>query len=174
MVSALKGGRWTRQATVLAALVAFAVPACSSDTDKDGVPVVDLEGKIVNNQRMLTVKGKQMGQIEFLQTFCMAKHNNETCARVRRIARLDSISGPKRELPAGLVPGKSNAEPSPTPVAKGASSSGHVKMTAQERASAIEFLNTHCVVKTPRYAEDCVRTRRRLSTDSLYGTPPRF
>jgi len=172
MISASRGVLLMRHLTATA-LLSAALTACSSDTDKDGVPVVDLEGTIVNGQRMMTVKGKQMGQVEFMQTYCMAKENNETCARAHMIMSLDSIGGPMKELPKGLVPNKAKAGTNPTAAPIPASTAGRA-LTEQERQSGKEFLLASCLVETPRNAEDCERTRSRLSSDSLNLPPPRF
>ena len=172
MNSALDGVRPAFRVVATVVALACTMSACSSDTDKDGVPVVDLEGTIVDRQRMLTVKGKQMSMSEFRQTYCMAKRDNETCARAGRIASLDVISGSMKDLPKGLVPGKRKG-PAPTPL-PAAPSSGGEPLTQEQRESAQEFLYANCVVETPRYVEDCERTRRRLSDESTTGRPKRF
>ena len=87
--------------------------------DKDGVPKVDLHGTIVNVEapngkdrserwlppaqiRIIDVGGNKMQMSQFLQTYCQAKIGNETCARASKIAQLDVVSGPRKELPPGL------------------------------------------------------------------------
>jgi len=91
-----------------------------SSVDKDGVPKVDVHGTIVAttdakaiesakewglpipSKRILSVKGKEMPIMEFILTYCQGKDSNETCARAKTIARIDSTSGPRAELPKGL------------------------------------------------------------------------
>lgn len=88
--------------------------------DKDGVPKVDLRGSIiastdekalafakewglpVPSTRMISVHGKQMSLQAFLLTYCQGKVGNDTCERGLKIARIDSSSGPRKELPEGL------------------------------------------------------------------------
>ncbi|WP_155646209.1 hypothetical protein [Burkholderia diffusa] len=101
--------------TLLAAasLVSLFLAGCG-----DSVPKVDIHGKIVvtkpagvsngfrypeQRARMIQLPdGKQMPLSEFLLTYCQGKDSNETCARGAKIARLDSVSGPRDQLPAGL------------------------------------------------------------------------
>jgi len=86
----------------------------------DGVPKVDIHGKIVTSNdpkaiefvkqwgghlpatRMIDVNGKQMPLDEFLRTYCMGKITNETCVRGTKISSIDSLSGPREDLPPGL------------------------------------------------------------------------
>lgn len=87
--------------------------------DKDGVPKVDLHGTIITvempnekarreyglppvQRRMIDVDGNKMPLTQFMLTYCQGKIGNETCARASTIAGLDSASGPKKVLPAGL------------------------------------------------------------------------
>lgn len=104
----------------LSAVLVAALAACTSDTDKDGVPIVDIHGTIVAttdakviahakewgipipSKRMIDVKGKQMTLREFLLTYCQGKYQNDTCARGSKISRIDSGGGPEKVLPKGL------------------------------------------------------------------------
>ena len=52
----------------------------------DGVPKVD-------NPHAIMVDGKKMTQAAFLQTYCTAKGNNETCLRVVQAMRSDATKG---------------------------------------------------------------------------------
>lgn len=88
-------------------------------TQNDGVPKVDIHGKIVEIEpagikngfhfpavriRMIDVNGKPMPLSEFLNTYCVGevKEKNSICDRGQRIERVDRSSGPKEKLPAGL------------------------------------------------------------------------
>jgi hypothetical protein len=51
---------------------------------------------------MIDVKGKQMALQEFLLTYRQGKYQNDTCARGIAISRIDSSSGPTKDLPKGL------------------------------------------------------------------------
>ena len=101
---------------IFALSATFFVVAC---TQNDGVPKVDIRGKIVEVEpagikngfhfpavriRMIDVNGKLMPLSEFLQTYCVgeAKEKNPICDRGQRIEAVDMSSGPKKELPAGL------------------------------------------------------------------------
>ena len=101
--------------TVTSALAVAATPA-----DKDGVPIVDLHGAIVQtsdakiiaaakryglrvpSQRMIALGDRQMPLDEFLRTYCIGKFQNATCARGVAIVRIDSSKGPQANLPKGL------------------------------------------------------------------------
>lgn len=102
---------------LLIPLVLIPITSYGSERDKDGVPIVDLHGKIVtikpatvthgihfpeHKERFINVDGKQMSIREFLLTYCMGKDQNETCSRAQMIGSLDGISGPKEDLPKGL------------------------------------------------------------------------
>lgn len=107
--------------SILSALLffSFAFDAAAA-FDKDGVPEVDLHGVIVTStdpkalkfakdygvsvpaRRLVTVNGKQMPISEFLQTYCNGKLQNATCIRGSKIVSIDSTSGPRKTLPAGL------------------------------------------------------------------------
>lgn len=88
-------------------------------TDSNNVPKVDIHGTIVvlkpagyangfhypeSRVRMIDVNGKQMPLSEFLRTYCIGegKEKNEICERGQRIEMIDSSSGPRKDLPAGL------------------------------------------------------------------------
>ena len=101
-----------------------------SDTDKDGVPKVDLHGHVIvkkeaevtvkvnasdptvyRNQeyRVVTVKGKDMSLSAFINTYCLGKETtNETCVRAAKINDFDaenrftSLNGKLAPLPSGL------------------------------------------------------------------------
>lgn len=88
--------------------------------DNDGVPKVDIHGTIVESSnpkalqfakeygmpvpstRMISVDGKQLPLQEFMLTYCQTKPANETCSRGHKIRSIDSTSGPRKNLPAGL------------------------------------------------------------------------
>lgn len=94
----------------------------NSDSDKDGVPKVDLHGHAIvkrekmvsvgapvyqdREYRMVTVKGKDMSLEEFINTYCLGKEmTNETCVRAGRIKEFDRFGSPDgklQPLPAGL------------------------------------------------------------------------
>lgn len=97
-------------------LALFSLAACAKD---DGVPKVDIHGKIVEveaagikngfhfpavKKRMIDVNGKQMPLSEFLKTYCKgeAQEKNATCDQGQRIEAVDMSAGPKKDLPAGL------------------------------------------------------------------------
>ena len=52
----------------------------------DGVPKVD-------NPHAIMVDGKKMTPAAFLQTYCTAKGNNETCLKVVQAMRSDATKG---------------------------------------------------------------------------------
>jgi hypothetical protein len=95
-----------------ASALAFAAPSI----DKDGVPVVDLHGTIVEvmaaktkpfhvpavRKRMVKVGDQQMPLREFLATYCQGKYQNATCVRGSKINSIDGSSGPQATLPKGL------------------------------------------------------------------------
>lgn len=106
---------------LLAALAAMAVPslgiAADTPRDSDGVPQVNLHGRIVETQpasvvsgikleaqrqRLVAVDGKEMPLLEFIKTYCQGKRSNATCGRALAIRRIDNISGPTEGLPKGL------------------------------------------------------------------------
>lgn len=104
---------WFALALTTLSTSAFAAP----QLDKDGVPVVDIHGTIVEvraatvkngwhlpaeRQRRIKVGDREMRLHEFLLTYCQGKIQNETCARGSAIDRIDSSSGPKATLPKGL------------------------------------------------------------------------
>ena len=47
----------------------------------------------VDNPHAIMVDGKKMTQAAFLQTYCTAKGNNETCLRVVQAMRSDATKG---------------------------------------------------------------------------------
>lgn len=106
---------------LLLLLSAMAVPshgfAADTPRDSDGVPQVNLHGRIVETQpasvvsgmkldaqrqRRVAVDGKEMPLLEFIQTYCQGKRSNATCGRALAIRRIDNISGPTEVLPKGL------------------------------------------------------------------------
>ena len=91
--------------------------ASNTQRDSDGVPKVDIHGKVVIifseslkngfhlpevRVRMISVDNKEMLLNEFLLTFCSGKSVNETCDKAGKIQSIDSISGPTEQLPQGL------------------------------------------------------------------------
>jgi len=91
--------------------------------DKDGVPKIDVHGRAVvervqaitigksnvyedREKRVVTVRGKDMGLPEFINTYCPGKEmTNPTCSRAIQIAHVDrsgSTDGKLRKLPPGL------------------------------------------------------------------------
>ncbi|WP_425952989.1 hypothetical protein [Ralstonia pseudosolanacearum] len=104
----------TLKALILAAPMAL-LPLVASAND---VPKVDIHGTIVvtkpasqrggfdfpaERTRMIKLPdGKQMPLGQFLETYCQGKYTDETCARGSRIYRIDSSTGPRDQLPAGL------------------------------------------------------------------------
>lgn len=104
----------------LAALLAITSLTNASDMDSDGVPVVNIHGKIelskdekaiesskkwggvLPRTRVIDVDGRWIPLAEFLYTYCQGKSQNKTCSRGVAIKRIDSISGPKEVLPKGL------------------------------------------------------------------------
>ena len=98
---------------ITASTLALASPAM----DKEGVPVVDLHGTIVevtpakvkdgwrvpaSRERRIKVGDRQMPLQEFLLTYCQGKYQNATCVRGSKIQSIDNVSGPKAMLPKGL------------------------------------------------------------------------
>ena len=97
-----------------------AQPLLAANLDKDGVPIVNIHGKIevtsdpkaiasakewgfpTQRTRMIEVNGKAIPLREFLLTYCQGKPYNSTCSRGVTISRIDSLSGPRDELPKGL------------------------------------------------------------------------
>lgn len=74
----------TMQMKYLATVILISVGALAGCSD--GVPKVD-------NPHAIMVDGKKMTQAAFLQTYCTAKGNNETCLRVVRAMRSDATKG---------------------------------------------------------------------------------
>ncbi|MDD5395555.1 MAG: hypothetical protein PHE17_21235 [Thiothrix sp.] len=106
--------------SVVLLLLTIGSPAFAENVDKDGVPNVDIHGKIIitTNEkaiayskewglpiprtRMINVNGKQIPLKEFLLTYCQGKFQNETCARGSKIRGIDFSKGPIEQLPKGL------------------------------------------------------------------------
>lgn len=94
------------------------VAGCAeSDMDKDGVPKIDLHGRIEvqkvkfldsyqdQEYRVVTVRGKDMNLTEFVNTYCLGKElSNPTCARAAKIKNSDQrgSSDGKLRLAPGL------------------------------------------------------------------------
>ncbi|MDA3875584.1 MAG: hypothetical protein PF483_00690 [Halothiobacillus sp.] len=104
-----------------AVLILVLLSGCENGSiDKDGVPKVDIHGTIVASTdkkalefskewgmpvpsfRMISVKGKQITLQDFLLTYCQGKVGDDTCERGRKIENIDSIRGPRKDLPKGL------------------------------------------------------------------------
>ena len=108
-----------KQHNLFAVLIFSTTIAIASNTqrDSDGVPKVDIHGKVVTifqeslkngfhlpevRVRMISVDDKEMLLNEFLSTFCSGKSFNETCNKAGKIQTIDSVSGPTEQLPQGL------------------------------------------------------------------------
>lgn len=107
-----------KAALVLSSAVASGLAVgATTPRDSDGVPTVDLHGRIVETQpaavvqgvkldaqrqRRITVDDKEMPLLEFITTFCQGKRMNATCTRALTIRRIDNVSGPVEQLPKGL------------------------------------------------------------------------
>ena len=108
-----------KQHTLLAILIFSTTIAVASNTrrDSDGVPKVDVHGKVIIifpeslkngfhlpevRVRIISVDNKEMPLNEFLLKFCSGKLVNETCNKAGKIQSIDSISGPTEQLPQGL------------------------------------------------------------------------
>jgi hypothetical protein len=107
--------RWLAMGVTVVAAVAC--NSGTSGTDKDGVPIVDLHGSIVEvspatvkdgwhvsavRERRIKVGDQQMTLQKFLLTYCMGKSQNATCVRGTKIESIDGASGPQSSLPEGL------------------------------------------------------------------------
>lgn len=108
-----------RKYFLFAVLVFSTTIATASNTprDSDGVPKVDIHGKLIVvlpesmkngfhlpevRVRMISVDDREMRLNEFSSTFCPGKSSNETCSKAEKIQSIDSISGPTEQLPQGL------------------------------------------------------------------------
>lgn len=114
----------SRTSVILLIAVVLTIPgwcnAAGSDKDKDGVPIVDLHGIIVqpskedaaeyerkmglkmNGKRLVTVGKDQMSLGDFVRSYCQDKDLNSTCVRAKKIIMMDASRGPVANLPKGL------------------------------------------------------------------------